>query len=1180
MKRIPLYLLILIHFISFSQNEAAIWYFGEFAGLDFNSGAPVVLTDGQLNTFEGCATISDYQGNLLFYTDGVTVWDTNHAIMPNGTGLLGNTSSTQSAIIVPKPNNANQYYIFTVDDRGGFSPFSFNGINYSTVDLTLNGGTGDIISSEKNINVIGQAYEKITAVKHADNNSFWVISFIQDQFYSWRVDATGVNLTPVISAASNSSDSRGYLKVSPDGTKIACANFGGNHSIKLYDFNSTTGIVSNENILALDSPDDIPYGVEFSAQSRKLYVTTNQQNGIQQTTPSKLFQYNLLAANVSTSRVLIHTSNVNTRGAVQLAIDGKIYRALSITQSSQTGTPFLGIINNPEADGLACNYVHNALDISAGDPNRNVVEGLPPFIQSFFLTNITANNVCFGSTTEFNLSSTTPPDSIVWDFGDPTSGVDNTSTIENPNHTFTSTGTFTVTAVITIGFEVETITLEITIYDLPIVNSPVTLIQCDDDLDGFTNFNLEEANSLISTASPTPTITYFLNEADALANTNIITNPTNFSNNPNSIVWARVVNETNCIATAEVNLQVTSTQIPTSLMYTFNECDDDTDGVLTFDFSSTTAQLLTDLLPATNLTVSYYETVADALAETNTIDETNYTTTTPNSQQIVVRVDDLNNGCFGLGFHVTLNVVQIPEFDLASTIEFCDNDIDKIIGIENPVATYNYVWLNNVNTTISTTESAAINTSGTYTVIATDPLGLNCETTKTIDVTINNAPIINSPITLIQCDDDLDGIVDFNLEEVIVNITSETPLPTITFFTSEANATSNTNSITNSTAFSNSTISTVWARVENTSNCFSVAQVDLQVAATDIPDDLIITFNECDDTQIDNDDTNGIKTFDFSSATNQVLNTLPTNTSYTVTYYEDITNALAETNAINPSNYRNTTPFTQQIVVRVDDVANNCFGLGFHVTLNVEPAPDFDLDSEITLCLTSENSIINIKNPAHNYLYEWFNEANELVGTEAELKVSSVGNYSVTARKISGSNCISTKTIQVNSQPIDLLTEFNDDNLEIINNTSSNSITILTNTLPNGVFEFSLDNGIFQTTNTFNNVIGGEHIITIKDIENCTEAQLTIFLISIPNFFTPNNDGYNDTWHIPGIEFQPNSNIYIFDRFGKLIKLLKPNDTGWDGYYNGNPLPSTDYWYKIELENGNILKGHFSLIRR
>ena len=106
-----IFILIFLPAVVFSQNEANIWYFGENAGIDFNSGSPVALTDGQLFTDEGCATISDTSGNLLFYTDGSTVYDKNHAIMPNGTGLLGNNSSTQSAIIVKKPGSNTIYFL-------------------------------------------------------------------------------------------------------------------------------------------------------------------------------------------------------------------------------------------------------------------------------------------------------------------------------------------------------------------------------------------------------------------------------------------------------------------------------------------------------------------------------------------------------------------------------------------------------------------------------------------------------------------------------------------------------------------------------------------------------------------------------------------------------------------------------------------------------------------------------------------------------------------------------------------------------------------------------------------------------------------------------------------------------------------------------------------------------------
>lgn len=906
MKRIVFFWIILLPLLSFSQKEAAFWYFGQNAGLDFNTGVPVVLTNGQLSTFEGCATISDASGNLLFYTDGVTVWDKNGIIMPNGTGLLGNTSSTQSAIITPKPNNPNQFYIFSVDQRTAFSALSANGINYSLVDMSLNGGLGDLVTSQKDINLVSQAYEKITAVKNNNNNSIWIITFIQNQFLAWQIDATGINTTPIISSVSFAADSRGYLKISPDGNKIACANFGNTHSMMLYDFDASTGIVSNEQQLTFDDSNDIPYGVEFSTQSRKLYVTTSQLNINDHIPPGKLYQFNILSANINASRVLIHSSSINTRGAVQLAIDGKIYRALSISGASQVGTKFLGIINTPEADGLACNYVHNALDISAGDPNRKVVEGLPPFIQSYFLEpSISANNVCLGDITQFNLSSSTTPTSITWDFGDPTSGTNNTSTLENPTHIFSSSGVFSVTATVTIGVNTTILTLDLTIYNLPVVTSPITLTKCDDNLDGIEDFNLNDANTLISSESPLPTFTYFLTENDAIANTNPIANPT---------------------------------------------------------------------------------------------------------------------------------------------------------------------------------------------------------------------------------------------------------------------------------VFSNSTQSTAWARIENTVGCFTTAQINLEVISIDIPSSFMLNYNECD-SNADGNDTNGLTTFDFSTATNQVLNALLPVTDLTIAYYETLADAFAETNAINPSNYTNTTAFTQQIVVRVDKTTDTCFGLGFHITLNVTPVPVFNLPTDTTLCLNS-NSTIKVENPLDTYDYVWMDETGVIIGYTEEINIPSAGIYTVTATDTNGNNCSTSKSIQVNEVVVQPLLNFNQNNIEIIDNSSNNTITVNTNNLPISTYEYALDNGDYQTNNIFQNVPGGLHTIKIKDVDNCLEASIEVSLIAIPNFFTPNNDGANDTWQVTGIENQPTSKIYIFDRFGKLIAILNPLGNGWNGLYKGNPLPSTDYWYKVELEDGRLLRGHFSLIRK
>ena len=299
---------------SFGQKEAAIWYFGDNAGLDFNSGSPVALTNGKLNTAEGCTTISDKNGKLLFYTDGSIVYDKSHQAMPNGYGLLGHNSSTQSAIIVPHPSNLNLYYIFTVDQpnpknvddnlTNDEDPPN-NGLNYSLVDLRLNNGLGDISVKEKNIHLITydpsdsddvkfKCSEKITAVQHGDGISFWVITHFKNTFYSFKISTSGVDKKPIQTTTSLNvptdgyiSNAIGYLKTSPNGKKIAMANsslkatdeLGPKGEIRrntgnvwLFDFDAATGKVSNGSSILNGTN---PYGVEFSSKSKKLYITVN-----------------------------------------------------------------------------------------------------------------------------------------------------------------------------------------------------------------------------------------------------------------------------------------------------------------------------------------------------------------------------------------------------------------------------------------------------------------------------------------------------------------------------------------------------------------------------------------------------------------------------------------------------------------------------------------------------------------------------------------------------------------------------------------------------------------------------------------------------------------------------------------------------------------------------------------
>ena len=507
-KKFLLFIAILVATTSFAQKEAAIWYFGEKAGLDFNSGSPVSITNGKIITNEGCASISDKNGNILFYTDGSIVYNKSHLAMPNGNGLLGHKSSTQSAIIVPKPNNPYVYYIFTVDQPlpdnvddnllNDEDPPN-NGLNYSEVDLRLDNGLGDIPTNKKNIHLITynpenneevkfKCSEKITAVQHGDGISFWVITHFLDNFYSFKVGNNGVNTIPIKSSTSLNvplggylTNAIGYLKISPNGKKLAIANSSlktnnelgpkgetrrNTGNVWLFDFDSTTGVIKNGITLISGTN---PYGVEFSAKSKKMYVSVNQYNSDGISVGSSLYQYNLKDNNIINSKIEIINSQ-KVAGALQLGIDEKIYR--SGYDISKQGGEKLSVINNPELDGTDCNYLVDEIDLKG----KKVFLGLPPFITSLFLYSFNYEFNCLGSSTHFYFNSTEKVDSVVWNFGDGFS-----STEKDAFHTYLAAGEYKVTLIKTVnGEEKEPIEKTITIFETPKTTiTPYKLIQCD-----------------------------------------------------------------------------------------------------------------------------------------------------------------------------------------------------------------------------------------------------------------------------------------------------------------------------------------------------------------------------------------------------------------------------------------------------------------------------------------------------------------------------------------------------------------------------------------------------------------------------------------------------------------------------------------------------------------------------
>ena len=456
MRNITVFLFVFVA-LSFSQanaqKEANIWYFGNFAGMDFNSGAPVALLNGQINTFEGVASIATANGRLMFYTDGQDVWDSTHAIMQNGTGLLGDNSSSQSGIIVPYPGNINRYFIFTVDGGGGQ-----DGLNYSVVDMTLNGGFGAVVPGIKNIQLLTPTTEKVTAITQANGFDFWVVThgLNTDEFYAYPVTSAGVGVPVISNTGSVHSGSYPYIgcmKASHDATKLAAAvcymGF-----IDVCSFDNTSGVV---NFLYSLAGNEDPYGVEFSPDDTKLYAASRAPWAME-----AIYQFDLTlgtgVAVASSKSYVYQTTNTAAYGSLQLAPDGKIYVA-------NTSGNYLGTIDFPNQPAALCGYTFNGFYLGGASSQQ----GLPNFVQSFFIPpTFTWVNECLGDSTIFTISDTFNVDSVLWSFNDTTSGLFNTSTaLVDAFHIFSDTGHFQVSLILFhSGGLIDTISETVSIYPI------------------------------------------------------------------------------------------------------------------------------------------------------------------------------------------------------------------------------------------------------------------------------------------------------------------------------------------------------------------------------------------------------------------------------------------------------------------------------------------------------------------------------------------------------------------------------------------------------------------------------------------------------------------------------------------------------------------------------------------
>lgn len=520
------------------------------------------------------------------------------------------------------------------------------------------------------------------------------------------------------------------------------------------------------------------------------------------------------------------------------------------------------------------------------------------------------------------------------------------------------------------------------------------------------------------------------------------------------------------------------------------------------------------------------------------------------------------------------NPFSIQNFDAFEDIVLCDDGADNLEPYDFSVLTAPYLgsvvgytisyFNSNQNASLNTNEIIGLNnvSQGTY-FARIQHTSSSCFVVMPIKIVFNSL----QPLQVVSCDETPDGIFNFdttNLEVDLLNgltgfdlsytdengVALPSPLPN-PFITSEQiiNVTLTSNTV-NSCTF-NTTIEFI---INNKPQFFPVSSSLTELCNQNDPQQQV-----------------EFAAFDTSNFQATILNG---QTGILVEYYDE-NNVQLSSPLPNPF-----TTSSQNISVKIINANDStCFTTGI-VSFNVLSVPDIkEQGTEKFVCANLPNYFVNLNaglintNQVADFTYQWFLDNNVIAGANSyNLQVNKAGTYSV--KVTNSNNCENTRTIEVKESNIATI-----DNVEVYDLTDNNTLIITSSVVGN--YLYSLDNISYQESNVFNNVSPGIYTVYVKDINGCGIAENEINVLGAPKYFTPNGDSYNDYWNIKGVDAKLNSKtiIRIFDRYGKLLAEITPLSQGWDGIYNNHLLPADDYWYTIELNNGRIVKGHFSLLR-
>jgi len=679
------------------------------------------------------------------------------------------------------------------------------------------------------------------------------------------------------------------------------------------------------------------------------------------------------------------------------------------------------------------------------------------------------SNICSEFLKEFSVENEVNVASVLWDFGDPASVDENTSTDVSPYHDFSADGTYTITATVTaIDGSVEVLNETINVKEPPNAYGIDNLESCEDTFGTgiSTSFDTSNIQSLVLGGQTGKFVSYMDGSGNEF---DVLPNPFTNTVKDRETITVRVARSEEQCCYSEITFDLIVKPLPNvSSIKDLYECENDTSGFATFNLT----QIQSDLL-ATNIHIDFYY---------------------QNGQQI------------------------------SNTL------------------------LNSVVNTVVNEETITVRATNTLT---------NCYNETTFKIVVSTLPVANVVADITGCDDNNDGIsAYFDTSNVATEVLNGQTGMTVSYFDTNGSQLPSPlpNPYTNTVANQES----ITVRVTNpVTNCYAETFLNLITSVKPLITQPVSLY-ACNNS-------NGFGSFNTETIENQLIGS---QTGLLIFYSDE--NGIQLPSPL-PTIYQNTVAWSQTILVRVENKLNTLCYSETSFDLIVNELPQINLENNYFLCDLLPS--LYIATDTNFDTWKWTFEEDSVISNSFEVNIEDAGKYTLQVTKITnGISCENSFSFKLVRSVLPKI-----EAVKIQDISDNNYIEIITS--GDGDFEYAIDGLNFQDEPVFQNLLGGVYDVQVRDKKGCGVATKEIVLVDYPKFFTPNNDGFNDYWQIQGIEKFPNAIIYIYDRFGKLLKQLTHNDLGWDGTWNGQQLFASDYWFTVDLGNGRSFKGHFTLKR-